>query len=547
MALFLVHGFLFSQDLENLAKQKPFKFNGSLAAFADFYAVDGIQPRSVPFNWRVTGSPTVHLYGISFPFYFNISQQNRSFAQPFNQFGVSPRYKWITLHGGWRSLSYSQYTLSGLMFLGGGVDLNPGKFRFSAMYGRFTRAVREDVANQFIQSTLAYQRKGLAAKIGVGTPQNYFDFIIFKAHDDSSSLPGAPDRVKPGENAVFGISSKFLIAKHIQITMDGAVSGYTRDTRIDIPEGDIYNRLRPVLLTNASTQLLTAANVSAGFVSKYFNIRGRYRRVDQDYKSMGTYIFETDVEAVTIEPSFNMLKGRVRVGGSIGQQHDNLLGRKMVTTDRTIGSLNISVNPSRVYGVDLQYGNYGIAQRAGVVAINDTVRLAIANQNFNLINRLSFINKTRAITIIMMNVYQEMRNMNPISPALTESTVLMANLNMNYAFLTHKTSVTAGFNYTQNRFALGDVLLMGPMLGVGKAFFNGKLSTNATAGFMINKFSASEDAGMTINANLSMNYRISKSHGLLASIRGVRNTANNPLSIPFSEGFFTFGYQMTLQ
>jgi len=535
-----------AQDLENIGKQKPLKVNGSMALFSDFYTVRGIAPRSVPFNWRLTGSPTVHAFGMTFPFYFNIGTQNRSFAQPFNQFGVSPRYKWVTAHAGWRSLSYSQYTLSGLMFLGGGVDLNPGKFRFSAMYGRFTRVVREDVAQQFINPNPTFLRKGFSAKVGFGSAQNYVDFIFFKAKDDSASYIDAPDRLKPSENAIFGIHSRFLIAKHVQVTIDGAASGYTRNSQLEQLEGDEYRRLQPVLHTNASTQLLFAGNTSIGYVSKHFNLRGRYRRVDQDYKSMGAYLFETDAEAFTIEPSFVLFKNKVRIGGSLGRQRDNLLGTKFMTTNRNIGSVNLSFNPGRVYGLDVQYGNYGIAQRAGVVPLNDTVRLALANENFNVVNRLSFINKTRAMTIVLMNVYQEMRNLNPISPAFIESTVILANLNMNYTFLKTRTSFMGGFNYSRNKFALGEVVLMGPMLGTGKSFFKDKLNTTVSSGFMLNTFSETSDRGLTINGSLNINYRITKTHSFLVNIRVIRNTANNPIAIPFSEGFFTAGYQMMI-
>lgn len=535
-----------SQDLENITKEKPVKVNGSLALFSDHYMVQGIEPRSLPFVWRLTGNPNLHLFGMVFPFYFNIGTQNRSFAQPFNQIGVSPRYKWVTAHAGWRSLSYSQYTLSGLMFLGGGADLMPGKFRFSAMYGRFTRVVREDVAQQFVNPIPTFARRGFAAKVGFGSNSNFLDFIIFKARDDSASYPDAPDRIKPAENAIFGINGRFLIAKHLQITLDGAASGYTRNTRLAPLEGDEYERLRPVLYTNPSTQLLTAFNASLGYVSKHFNLRGRYRRVDQDYKSMGAYLFETDAEAITVEPSFSVMKNKIRIGGSIGQQRDNLLGSKMITTNRTIGSLNLSFNPGRKYGLDVQYGNYGIAQRAGLAPINDTVRLALANENFNVVNRLSFINSHRALTIVLMNVYQEMKNLNPISPAFIQSTVYIANLNVNYTFLKQRTNLIGGINYSRNIFSLGEVTLIGPMIGAGKAFLKDRLSTTFSAGFMQNRFSQTNDVGLTINSSLNMNYRINKTNNFLVNIRAIRNTASNPLAVPFSEGFFTLGYQLQI-
>lgn len=535
-----------SQNLENLRNEKPVKLSGTLSAFADFYAVDGIAPRSLPFVYRITGNPNLHLFGMVFPFYFNIGTQNRSFAQPFNQFGVSPRYKWFTGHAGWRSLSYSQYTLSGLMFLGGGADIMPGKFRFSAMYGRFTRVVREDVAQQFVNPVPAFTRRGFAAKIGVGSNSNYLDFIFFKAKDDSTSYQDAPERLKPAENAVFGLNGRFLIAKHVQLTIDGAASAFTRNAGLAQLEGAEYDRARPVILVNSSTQLLTALNTSIGYVSKYFNLRGRFRRVDQDYKSMGSYLFETDVEAFTVEPSLTLFNRKLRLGGSIGRQRDNLLKTKMITTNRTIGSASISWNPGKTYGLDLQYGNYGIAQRAGVAPINDTTRLALANQNLNVINRLSFINGRRAITVVLMNVYQEMKNLNPISPAFIQSTVFISNLNLNYTFIKQRASITGGINYSRNQFSQGEVIMVGPMLGGGKSFFKNKLNTTVSTGFMQNRFTQTNDVGLTANASVNLSYNFLKNQSFVINIRAIRNTASNPVAIPFSEGFFTAGYQLQI-
>lgn len=98
---------LFAQDLENISKQKPFAISSSLDIRGIGYTVDGIQARRSPFTYIVSGSPTITIYGLSIPLSFTFSEQDRSFRQPFNQFGLSPNYKWITLHGGYRNITFS--------------------------------------------------------------------------------------------------------------------------------------------------------------------------------------------------------------------------------------------------------------------------------------------------------------------------------------------------------------------------------------------------------------------------------------------------------
>src|SRR5690606_30555610 len=101
-----------------------------------YYGTSGIASRRQPFSWYITGAPVVSIYGISFPFSMTVSEQERRYAQPFNRYGVSPRYKWLTLHAGYRNVRFSDFTLAGVNMLGGGVEINPGIFRFGAMAGR---------------------------------------------------------------------------------------------------------------------------------------------------------------------------------------------------------------------------------------------------------------------------------------------------------------------------------------------------------------------------------------------------------------------------
>ena len=123
-------------------KQSPIKVSGGLNAYAGFYTASGIAARNQPTPFGLSGAVTVSLPGgISLPFSAVLGNQGTSFRQPFNQFGVSPTYKWATVHAGYRNVSFSPFTLAGHTFLGGGVELNPGKLRLGAVYGRFNKAI----------------------------------------------------------------------------------------------------------------------------------------------------------------------------------------------------------------------------------------------------------------------------------------------------------------------------------------------------------------------------------------------------------------------
>ena len=125
-----------AQDLSDLKNTKPFAITGNVGVNTSFYSVSGIPDRQAPFAYGVNASATMTLFGIAMPFSFSWYNNNKAgFHQPFNQFGISPTYKWLTLHLGYRNLSFSEFTLSGYTFLGAGVEAKPGKFRLGRLVG----------------------------------------------------------------------------------------------------------------------------------------------------------------------------------------------------------------------------------------------------------------------------------------------------------------------------------------------------------------------------------------------------------------------------
>src|SRR5688572_9179858 len=137
---------LAAQNLEAIGSEPPLHFSGGLSLTQIGYAINGIEARRDPYNYFLSGSITADLYGMSIPMSFMLSNQNNTFQQPFNQFGLTPTYKAFTGHLGYASMTFSPYTLNGHIFLGAGADYKPkgSKFSASAMYGRLQKAVQPD-------------------------------------------------------------------------------------------------------------------------------------------------------------------------------------------------------------------------------------------------------------------------------------------------------------------------------------------------------------------------------------------------------------------
>jgi len=344
-----------SQDLANIGKQKPFDLSGSLSMRLNTFNTTTPNSSRDPFYWTISGNPTVSIYGITLPFSLVFSDKQRDFRQPFNQFGVSPYYKKIRFHAGYRSVYFSDFTLSDHIFLGGGIEAEPSIFRFGFVYGRFMKAIEpvtDTINGQYSQPSFA--RKGFAAKFGMGTYNNYVDLVVLNIRDDTTSAGSTPEKIGlPGaENLVLGIKTHQQIAKIFSLDADFGLSGYTTDMRsaqLDIAEYNAIGFLNNLYTPRESSEFRLAGKASLGMHLKQFSLKLNYRRVEPDYQSMGTYYLNTDIESLTLAPSWSMFKSRLRISGSIGVQRNNLLSNKINNSLRQANSASVSTG-KKIYG-----------------------------------------------------------------------------------------------------------------------------------------------------------------------------------------------------
>lgn len=523
----LLLGFLFLSGQSGRGQSAPdprpslVRVSGGLNAYAGLYASNGIAARNQPAPLGLSGAVTVTLPGgVSLPFSAVLGNQGSSFRQPFNQFGVSPTYKWATLHAGYRNVSFSPFTLAGHTFLGGGVELNPGKLRLGAVYGRFNKAISTNLAEPDIIP--AYQRTGYAVKVGYGKPGNYVDLILLRARDDSSSIAAQPQSltqaVVPAENLVVGLTTRLLILKHLTVELDEAVSAYTRDVRATpvMSEGSnplvrLFGRL---LTPRLSTQLTQATQAAIGYRGGLAGIRFQYKRIDPNFQTMGAYYFQSDIESYALAPNLTLLAGKLQLSGSYGLQFDNLAGNKAARTGRKIGSLVASYNPSATFGLDLQLANYGISQQAGLRPIIDTLRLAQNNLSATVSGRYTIQKNDVMQVFTLTTTYQQLSDLNATTASQTES----RNTNLNLGYFYQQTTTGWGINgmlsYTQTQLpvVVGDtnqtVRFFGPTLGATQSFFDKKLTTSATASYLINQQAGLTGKVLTISA--SAGYQVAK-------------------------------------
>lgn len=544
-----------AQDITQLKKEKLATVSGTFGANTTVYTASGIPARRVPFSWMAYANVTVKLKGIDLPFSFILTEQNRDFRQPFNQFGLSPKYKNIQLHLGWRNLQYTNYTLNGHTFLGAGLDYKINKFSIGAMYGRFLKAIEDDSAKTILNSGsqlpfAVYNRTGYSVKIGYGTDKNNISLIFLKAKDAAASLVVKPkkDVVAPAENAVLGIKAKISFLKNLEWNLDGAISGYTRDTRAavyPIDEEPLLKKLKIVLPATISTAFFYAGESSIGFNEKQYGVKLKYQRILPDYKSMGMYFIQTDVDRKTIEGRVSNVKNTLNVNGSIGLEKDNLTNRKLATSNRSIGSLNINYNPKPAFGVSFTYMNYGTTQSPGLKSISDTVRLDQVTNSIIVVPRYT-LTKINAVHNVVLNLsHQALNDKNRFNSDNFEMQVSNATLTYVLTLLKSNYSFDISPFYVQSKFSAGTTISKGGNLGVSKSFLKNKLSSGLSASYSTNTFNNTNN-GYTIQSRFNSAYRLDKHHKLqLQLIHVINESKAAVVSKSFNETTGTLQYSYT--
>jgi hypothetical protein len=541
-----------AQDISNIKSQKPFQVKGNLDIRTIGYSANGIQARRNPFSYIISGSPVLSIYGFQVPISFSFSEQDRRFQQPFNQFGLSPTYKWITLHGGYRNLSYSPYTLAGHTMLGAGFDLQPGKFKIGFMTGRLNRATTIDTTSGLIRPE-GFSRYGSAVKVGYGTDKSFINLSFITAKDSEKGFKGDVTTAMStlSGNQVLGGDFRVSFAKSLYVFGDGAISLWTHNLNssfeIDIDSSRKgLETLQKLFNINGTSEYFLAYSGGLGYTGKFFSIKSAYKKVEPNFQSMGAYFFQNDLQNITVSPTFNALKGKLRFNGSLGIQEDNQGKLKQATTRRIISMANVSWELTDEFGIDADYSNFSTNSEPTVAIVENKYLLAQTNQSLGVTPRLVLAN-TSTTQVIMLSY-----NMNTLKDLNTDSTLNKNDIRSSVAFLNYNLTfnelglnLSTGVNYVSNKMDLGTNNNVGVTLGASKLFLKNKLSISTQ-----NSYTTSEliqGKGRILNIGGTANYTPLKGHKIGLRVISLNNTTENEVSEPirFSELTGELGYTFT--
>ncbi|HMG16934.1 MAG TPA: hypothetical protein VK590_15865, partial [Saprospiraceae bacterium] len=443
-ALCLTIQISFAQDLAQIKLKPTVRFYGSIGLGAQF---NNYQNKSLfntnPFSAYLTGNPTLEILGVTLPFSFTVADRKVNYYTPFNQYGVSPYYKWIKVHLGYRNLQFSEYSLNGITFYGFGVEMNPGIIRIAYMNGRFRNAIELDTTNPGVSSIVSFKRTAQAYKIGIGTNANHIDFVYLHSADDLSSI-NYQANLLPEENVVIGLQTEFRLGKKITLKLDAAGSVLTRNLYEETiySNDETFNKhladIEKLIHFNASTLIRKAGTASLNYNFNIGNVNIKYKRVDPGYASHGAFYTQNDLEDLTLNPSIRLAKNKVFVHFSLGGRRNNLFNTKQTTNIRTIAALNLSIIPNESWNINLGYSNYGTQQQTSNIPINDSVLVSLVNQSYDLQVTKNINNIETNIQYYVNLSNESLLDRNEFTKSFTESQTYIINSGMQKSFTKRK-------------------------------------------------------------------------------------------------------------
>jgi hypothetical protein len=527
-----------SDQIEDIKKdinkrlEKPFSITGSFGINLGFYESFGIAARRDRFSYLFMANVNLNFLGmgIDVPLDGNFSQLEASFLQPFNQIGISPRYKWATAHLGYRNMTFSPLTLNGHTFLGIGLELRPPiksdklTFRLSTMYGQLRRPVSPIVALK--ENVLpTYRRMGYGAKIGVAGKKNaanYIDLILFRGYDELNSIQQdfGNDAVKPEDNLVLGATGQYRLFNALTLKADWAVSALTRDKRSEITEEDlsVFSNVGKVFTPRISTEVNQSVKSSLSYTFSNYNIGVKYNRIAPGFRSLGSYFFQNDLEEYTFNGSALLKEGKTTINGSIGFQENNLDKELENSSKRVIGSIKVNqvLNPN--LNIYANYSNFSSSLLVIKEELSDSLDFYQVTTAYTLGASYNMKTKERRQSITANLSYQTANSRDEYSVSDITTEFLTGGVFYNL-FLTKKNiGFNATVNYTKSNNQELNSTIIGPGIGLVKKFPKKSISAKYYASYRTNFQEGAATFGILQN-RFGVNYKASKHHVIGINLR----------------------------
>lgn len=525
--LFLSGG-VFSQDLSNLRGTTPFRITGSIGTNNTFYhSSNPFQMRS-PLANTLFANLNLEVYGFQIPLSFHMSNDNTNFSHPFARFGMSPRYRNLQLHMGYRSMNFSPFTYQNRSFYGAGLDFNWRLLRFSIFSGSLNQAREFSLEEQQpMQRPISYHRQAYGVKLGIGNARNYFDLILFNARDDTLSInPALGQYLQPKENLVLGTSFRFSLGNRISISSNIAASAYNdnmRSKEIEIKELDWMN--------DYYTPRFGSVVRLAGDVRAQINLGGvntmlQYRLIQPGFNSLGTSYLANNLQQMGVSFNTSLFANSLSTNVSLFYQEDNVTKTQLYTNTGIALNVNANARFSDKFLLTTNYNTFSQLQQDGTAMVNDSTRLHRVMHNLALMPAYTFTDNLDRTHSFNTNFNASVNmNRNQLLETASDHTTFSGGAGYNILFDVSKINLMTNYSYQQSSSDHFSYNAHNVSIGGGKRFLEeGNLGVNVNSNFSLGQM---DNGGRNLSVMTGVNASFTWKKNHTANIRFNFSHINN--------------------
>lgn len=536
--------------INEIKNADPFAISGTVGAGTGV-SYNSNHPGSTPFSANIYASINLSFYSFQLPFSFYFANNTTSFTYPqlpTFHLGFMPTWRNWKFHIGHSSMHFSNYTYSGLTFLGLGAEYQGKKFRMGVFGGHLQQATRikgyddRSAFQQLADSLLGlnvpeaelpqYRRDAVGFRVGGGNERNFIDFSFLKAKDAIKSLPQIwQDSLPPRDNITLGLSGRFAIKKWFAFTANLGASLYTmdiRDTlagslREDEKVDKLLQKTEWLLAVRNNTTLRFAGDASMNFMARSFSASLTYRFIQPGYVSLGASNFNQNAHSIGAVINTSLFKGRSNISAVGYFQRDNLNKKQMYTNQVATYAINWTNNIGSHFNLGLNYNGIKQDQYDGTYLVPDSLRI---NQIIHTLSVAPSINfeRTYAHTINLNFNYVQNKNLNKLSPNSMNVKTMTVGIGYGIDFDAIRLGFDCGYDFSMSssEYAKYDAHTLNVGLRykiLKKEKTNWTLSYNGSFGYNIQKMEgASNDFSISNSIGSNFSYKSAHTASLYLSL-----------------------------
>jgi hypothetical protein len=525
LSILLHFSLLQAQDIQQIAKSKPVQLRGYMSSGSQYLVDDNPNFQNPnPLGFFLSAGLNLSIYNtVNIPISITLSNQQLNFNRPNLQlYGLSPSYKWATIHAGYRTYSLSPYLMNGRYVLGGGLELRPGKFHVLIFYGDLLQDFNFTWFNQQQRQDeiQLYKRKTLGGSIGVGTGRSNLSLQFLRSIDGLESR----DRLfldslgyYPGANFAAGLSGSLGITKYVRLGANAAGSALNYDIRLDdLSEEDKSTRLfafaNRIIPINGSIRWTFAYDAYTEFIIKRFTLRLKYQQIDPEYNTFGVQFLPTNLRNYLTEINTSIWKGKLNLNGSFGFQTTNTRNQFAGNERRTIINGFASFNPTTKLNISGSYNNFNSSGNLSIVEFVDTLSLSNTSESYTLNTSYNFGTPTKRQSL---SAGGSINKFVLIQGLLRTSESEASSFNVAYSQNRHEQGWTFGGNLLYSSYGGMEQNLVsryGLGVNISKRVLD-KLTFSFGPSFNLNYTNGAND-GFVTSLRGGINYLVMKGHSL---------------------------------